>query len=130
MKTSKKFLCYLVFPIVLVWKVLKWPSKLFKIPKRKNDIEKIADLIPEGTLIREDDNKLVYDRNPYTFRNTLEYAKYKEHNPDNLIRIKSWSFGPIVYSTGDVRYTKKIINRWRWRLGLYTSEEAENKNID
>lgn len=124
MKTMKNILHYLVLPITLFWRALIWPSKFFRKTQVKSEIEKIAEIIPEGIPCHYDPPPSVGSR--YSFRQCLEYSKYKEHNPDTLVQIRSWSFDPIVYSRDD-KYSRKVLNRWRWRLGLYTPGEAEDK---
>ena len=129
-KTLKKILYLMAFPFVSLWRVLKWSFRRIIPSHEKSEIEKIAEIIPEGIPCKYDDRPIGFARH-YSFNGCLEYSKYKEYNSDDLITIKSWSFDPIVYSRDNrPRYARKVFNRWRWRMGLYTPEEIEGKNSD
>lgn len=119
----KKMLDVVLLPLILLGKVFLWPFR--RKPKAIQEpsiTEQIAQLIPEGVPYKPEKKVRVHYGSSYT---CIRPKGYDEANR-NCIKIKDWSFAPIVGS-GDGRRTRKIMNRWRWRLGEWSLKEAENK---
>lgn len=117
-----------ILPFLLLWRAVKWPFSLFEKKEEPNVIDQIAARTPEGKpYLLEEETSQCRSGGSISYWDEEKYAQYKEANK-GTISVKSWSYDPGSIRCGFVGGMRKVMNRWRWRTGMYTSEEVEDKS--
>jgi hypothetical protein len=117
-KVLKKLFNFVLLPIVLLGRVLRWPFRRRSVseaePKPEpNIIEQIAEELIEGIPYKPEPK---LRGGPYSLNYSgLDYNEYKHANKKS-ISVRDWSFAPKRY--GNPNYTRKVMNDWKWRMVL------------